>query len=263
MTALNPVRTYGDVFPHFYYDLFIWTAFFYMAFYAIQTVIHWVFPRFVANMANDSARRDYVNYWFSLLNHIPVVTLVLIRILYHPTNTFMATMSDKHAYLTAQEKDDDQDFYSCESAAYITGYFVSDLFIYVIPMALEGDFTYLFHHGLTIFVGCIVPYIPRSFAKHCTRVVSMEISSILLTVRAIYKHSGFTNKRVIKAMEYGFAGTFFLVRVYSILYMLIELGIDIRMGETHAPFFAKVVFCVFAALWGLQVWWFQKILAKY
>jgi hypothetical protein len=207
----------------------------------------------MGNMTSDKIRMEYVNYWFSLVNHIVIVILAVIRFVQNPAYSFMMTTIQGAAAV----EEDSLYAYQCESTAYFTGYFISDFIVFVIPMALEGNYAYIFHHLVSIGLGIISPYVPISAAKYCPRIMLIECSSIAFAVRFIYKKSGFSDARIITALSCLFGISFFVVRVYSIFGMILQMVDDIKTNPSTLMSF--IIFS-FGVLWCMQVWWFFKIL---
>lgn len=257
----NPiVPVLGDLFPFFYYDSGFWLIFFMILFYSTKAFIFTFFPNVVKNISDEQTRTDYFNYYLSLSHHIVVVPLAIYRLMTidgpEPISSVMISGGEHY-------NEDTKDFYHCESSAYMTGYLLADLLTYAIPMALQGDFLYLGHHVMALGVSALVPFLTTEVSVYCSRIMLLEMSSIFFALRFIYKASGFETAIIITILEAGFAISFFFCRVVNLTLLVPQVYLGLIADTSSTTEEIRLGWCIiaiFTPLWGLQVWWFTKII---
>lgn len=255
--AVIPVL--GDLFPHFYYDSVYWFIFFVVVFYSVKFFVSYTFPDTVKGIESDQAKADYFSFYLSLAHHLVVVPLAIHRLLTIDSPDVISSIMISGG---ANYTDHSKLFYHCESSPYMTGYLLADLVTYAVPMALKGDFLFLGHHIMSLGVSALVPYLTTEVAVYCSRIMLLEMSSIFFALRFIIQASGATFPLLITFLEVGFAVSFFFTRVVNLSFLVPQVYFGLVADAASTPSEIRLgyfILVLFVPLWGLQVWWFTKI----
>lgn len=227
--------------PNLVQHCLLWSLFFASMYPFITWVLRTFFSYRIRHILKDEKLfKDMVAYCYSLIHHLVVVPLGLIALFKE------CSMSDDEAKLVDYAVE--YSFF----APYVFGYLVGDFIMFVIPAARKGQYEFFLHHAMGILLvvcACLTTPPVVRFQPH---MLLLESSSIFFSFAWFFRHFGYEQSFLVSVLEFLFASSFFFFRIVHLSFVLWVLG-DILLSEY------PVMSVVFIPIFGLQCFWFYKI----
>jgi len=224
-------------------DFFLHTAgvslFFMMVMYLIPVVMAKFYPNWY-NTLNDRKKEELPAYLSSMIHHISVVPLAWHVISNDFTNPEFCTTPQMVIFMR----------FACPLCV---GFVVADTFFYAIPLALRGNFEYIIHHALAIWMTVALLGGSGHLIRYFPHIIICDTTNTVFNFAWFLRLTGFKDTSLVTSMEMSFAVLFLLLRGIN---LSVVFGI-MFFSEDNAGF--GVGRWAFPLISLLQFWWLFKI----
>jgi len=236
--------------PDFIKAVAFWMVFFIVLHVSFNTAFTYLFPTTFQALP-EKKKIEMSTYVISTIHHLVVVPIV--------TYSLVVDINAYYNNPVPFEVDHMNKLYSNFGViAFSVGFFCGDGVAYYIPKTLAGSTEgpmYLFHHVLSVVILCSTRRFSGSLLQVLPQLLLIEMSTAFFNIAWLCRclSNGRIPAFVISGLEYGFALTFFLLRIVNGT-LMVTLLID-QLWVASKSFTTAYIMALL-----LQYFWFYKII---
>jgi hypothetical protein len=202
-----------------------------------------LFPAWYCSL-NDKKKQDLPTYLSSMLHHGTVVPLSWYYI--YLDYQFLQTGSVINYAPFMQF-----------AAPVCTGFIVADTLFYAIPMVLRGNFEYIIHHVLALWMIFSILTGSGQLMRYLPHIIICDTTNAIFNSAWLLRLTGLKDSLIVTALEMSFATMFFLLRninlslTFYVMFTSVE-GQSYGYGRFVFPFLSLMqfywLFCIVRSL---------------
>ena len=188
---------------------------------------------------NERKKAEFPTYLSSMIHHFSVVPLAWYYIYLD--------------YQTEVHKPIDFANFLCFVAPLCSGFVVADTLFYAIPLTFRGNFEYVLHHGLALWLIYLFLYGPGCFTRFYPHLIICDTTNILFNSAWLLRLAGFRDSAVVSALELMFSLFFVLIRAVN---LTLVFGVILLNPQSEVFGVGRFVLPMISLL---QFYWLGKI----